>query len=77
MQSTKQKTPFTPLSKSIDVGSSVRIVSEGPWVGEEGKVVVIDSEISVPYGICFPWDVTSMPVYFSEEELEVIENGKF
>jgi hypothetical protein len=54
----------------FSVGDEVSVVAEGTWHGERGNVVIISDSMIAPYGVVFPWDVTSMPIYFDDNEIE-------
>ena len=67
MTTKKQEQP-----KIFKLHDRVSVVTDGSWLGEKGRVCIISDSLTTPYGVVFDWDVTSMPVYFEANELELV-----
>lgn len=60
----------TRNSKKFNLDEQVTVIAEGRYRGERGRVVIINDKLLTPFGVVFDWDVSGMPWYFSEDELE-------
>lgn len=68
MQLKEQMPPSIRVYDGISVGDKVR-VDDGITVNE-GTVAIINPHLETPFGVVFPWDVTSMPWYYEKKEVE-------